>query len=113
MFLLLLLVVLVVACLLLLLLLLLLMLLLLLLLTTHARAHTHILPPQSLALGIGGARPTAAARSEAVAKSLQQYVRCSAFVLLRMKICSGATAEFRDFPVRAMFVFLEGFVHRR
>ena len=96
-----------------LLLLVLLLLLLLLLLTTHARAHTHILPPQSLALGIGGARPTAAARSEAVAKSLQQYVRCSAFVLLRMKICSGATAEFRDFPVRAMFVFLEGFVHRR
>ena len=83
---------------------------LLLLLLTHAHAHS---PPQSLALGIGGARPTAAARSEAVAKSLQQYVRCSAFVLLRMKICSGATAEFRDFPVRAMFVFLEGFVHRR
>ena len=69
---------------------------------------------QSLSLGIGGARPTEPARLEGVSQSLQQYVRCSAFVLLRMKICStNLTAGFSGFPVRAMFVFLEGFVHRR
>ena len=69
---------------------------------------------QLLSLGIGGARPTVPVCLESVSQSLQQYVRCSAFVLLRMKICStNATAGFIGYPVRAMFVFLEGFVHRR
>jgi hypothetical protein len=71
-------------------------------------AHVMAFAIQKLILCFQSNIVTAPTDGSPIETSLKQYLHCSSFILLRMKLMESA--EFREYPLRAMLVFMERFI---